>query len=263
MAVMDERLAALGLQRLSGLRHQAVLRRPVELVGDERDAPTAVLLAHGEQPLEGFLDARVVRVASLHQQSQDGAGIVGGVLVRQDAAQVAFLRLAGEDVLAGGCRPGVLAGAAVNLHQGTQVAPGLDQAMVDGRVLLSARARPGAVGKLLAEKLTNAGQLPELLYRAGVLTEQVAAGEVDQRLVAAGEQGRQRVEPQGNAPGVQGINSSRVERELVFLDYHRLPQIYRHLFRRIKLRFVTFYTILLAGIIRCNYGGVMSGAGWI
>ena len=76
---------------------KAVLGRPVQLVGDHRDGPAAIILAHAQQPLEPFLNAWIIRIACLDEQCHDRAGVVGCVLVGEKPADIPFPGLAGED----------------------------------------------------------------------------------------------------------------------------------------------------------------------
>ena len=135
------------------LAGQAVLSRPVELVGDHGDGPAAIVLPNGKQPPEPPLNARIGGITGLDEQRQERPGVVGSELVRQDAADIALSGLAGEEGFRRLLGRRVAPGQSVLLHQEPEVPPGLDQAVVDGLVLVLSRPRPASIRLLLFQDL--------------------------------------------------------------------------------------------------------------
>jgi hypothetical protein len=129
-------------------------------MGQERDSPAAVVLAHREQPLEAFLDARIIRVASLDKQRHDGARVIRGILVCQDATQVARIRLAGKNELGGFFCLKMLSCESEFLDQEAELAPGFYEPFIDSGMLIYARPRPASIRQLPLEDFQRPWERP-------------------------------------------------------------------------------------------------------
>lgn len=188
--VVGEGFAAVGLDRRAVLGRQAVLRIPVEFMRDHGDRPAAVCLAHAEQPVESMGDAFVVVVTGQDEERHQRPGVIGGVLVADEAAYVARLGLAGKDEFTRRLYLRVGAGHPVLLDQEAQVTPGFDQVDALNRVFVLAAVRPGAVRLLLLQDAPHFGMMLQLFDRHSVVAAKLPAGECFDGLVAARGQRR-------------------------------------------------------------------------
>jgi len=141
--------------------------------------PSAVVLAHAQEPLYSLLDARIVLIPRPDEHRSDDAMVVGHVLAAEHASNISILRLAGEHILGRGTDCRVASVEAIHLDQLPQVLPGLQEIIVDlgEEVPVSSWVAPGSSRLLLAEHSDWLGQLPQILNGANLLVHEVALHE--------------------------------------------------------------------------------------
>src|SRR5574340_697738 len=122
---------------------EPILGGAIELVREDGDRPSPVILAHRQQPLKTPLNLRMLSISSQDEQRHDRAAVVGRVLVGEHATEIPLRGLAGKQEFGRLLDLGMLPIEAVLLYEVSQLPACLDETIVDGCRRWRAAWRPG------------------------------------------------------------------------------------------------------------------------
>jgi hypothetical protein len=157
------------------------------------DDPSAFFLAHNKQPLHPLINARIRMVSRLDKKIEQCAGVLGCILICQDAAKVAFIRLARKNKFGRLLNGGVCAIHFVLSDEKTQLPPCVGSFGLPPGSGSALDGLPETVGPLLPLDFPNLRKVPHNLNGSGVSIQQIPLCDIIDRSISECRQRTNRI----------------------------------------------------------------------